>query len=273
MESIESVLKSSLKLPVNAAVHLKAECAVDNSFYDPLNCFLQSIFQSASKSSHRKSIFVKPIHNSTNDPFVYMPLYPPLIGPRYAISLFPMIPNCPPMPSQIRSSAFQIIPPSTANVPLSSAPSQLPKKKEETNVDRLEKYAGPLESAAHRKRNVYKSIIRHMNILVHKSFKKLKKTLLNAEYTKEEINNCFIKIVQWNDSENHRGIPKRSQSKIENLVKGRTIYTYVLLEAVKTMMSKFNRGAKGRIKKYNLEVYRAVCEDYYSRANKLINKC
>eukprot|EP00826_Nyctotherus_ovalis_P057773 TRINITY_DN7907_c0_g1_i16.p1 TRINITY_DN7907_c0_g1~~TRINITY_DN7907_c0_g1_i16.p1 ORF type:complete len:191 (+),score=43.31 TRINITY_DN7907_c0_g1_i16:314-886(+) len=127
------------------------------------------------------------------------------------------------------------------------------------------------ELKAYDKRNVYKSIIRHMSKFTHKYHLHFTATLKREGFLTEEIETAFNKVTSWAEQEKHKGKPKASKKAIEEMLMVKNIYTYMLRETLHFMIQSWQDGRKNRILKKNVEIYKDVCEEYYGRVSELIN--
>lgn len=129
----------------------------------------------------------------------------------------------------------------------------------------------PPELKAYDKRNVYKSIIRHMSKFTHKYRLHFTTTLKREGFLTEEVETAFNKVTSWAEQEKHKGKPKASKKAIEEMLGVKNIYTYMLRETLHFMIQGWQDGRKNRILKKNVDIYKDVCEEYYGRVNELIN--
>lgn len=121
-------------------------------------------------------------------------------------------------------------------------------------------------TSAYKKRNVYKSIVRHMFGYMRKHREDIIALLRKAGYKLQDIEHAFFKINYYNDMERQKGNPKKSQSIIKKIVNKRCIYTYLLRETLKSMIMTWDQGRLGKVSTANREIYREVCLRYYNEA-------
>lgn len=274
-----------MQLLTKDLIRLKTNSSKDYSL-NPFHILSESITNNIEKIRHMDSSIIEMNKYYTNDQLVYIPLFS-FLGKSHQTSYHsPMNLNYLPINGFPYKHEITMV---NSTVPVQSilsrhkpqlspilqnthkiAPSSFPKQEGEKCNNTLDVPNSILKDGiGHRKRNVYKSIIRNMNSLVRKNSKGLMRQLIKAGYSEEEIRSSFEKIGQWNEVEKRTGIPKRSQSRVEELVGKRTVYTYVMQETLKMMLNKLREGVRGRIRSHNIVIYVQTCEEYYKRASKL----
>jgi len=122
-----------------------------------------------------------------------------------------------------------------------------------------------LGTSAYKKRNVYKSIVRHMFGYMRKHREEITTILKNARFKTQDIEHAFYKINYYNDMERQKGNPKRSQSIVKKIVNKKCIYTYLLRETLKNMMNIWEQGRMGKVSTANREIYKEVCKKFYNQ--------
>ena len=130
----------------------------------------------------------------------------------------------------------------------------------------------PTSGGAYKRRNVYKSIIRHMYSYVRKNRDDIIKVLLAAKYLMSEIEHAFFEVSFYNDTEQEKGNRRQSQSTIKKMIDQRSIYTYILRETLNAMIRNWNEGKHGKVSSKNLGTYRDVCIAYYNEAAKVLEQ-
>ena len=125
---------------------------------------------------------------------------------------------------------------------------------------------------AYKRRNVYKSVVRHMFSYVRKNRDDILSILKNIGYSIPEIEHAFFKVNYYNDEERQRGGKKRSQNIVKNIVAKNTIYVPILRETLFAMMKRWEDGKYGKVSKRNLTVYKEVCRKYYDETVRLLGK-
>eukprot|EP00826_Nyctotherus_ovalis_P051985 TRINITY_DN6537_c0_g1_i6.p1 TRINITY_DN6537_c0_g1~~TRINITY_DN6537_c0_g1_i6.p1 ORF type:complete len:266 (+),score=50.79 TRINITY_DN6537_c0_g1_i6:259-1056(+) len=126
-------------------------------------------------------------------------------------------------------------------------------------------------SSAYMKRNVYKSIIRHMLSYVRKNTLEIIDFLQSHGFKVSEIEDAIYKINHFNELEKEKGNPKQSQVILKNIISKRGPCTYILKETLNGMQNDWTEGKLGKISAQNLKVYREVCDDYYTAILKVLN--
>ena len=125
---------------------------------------------------------------------------------------------------------------------------------------------------AYKRRNVYKSIIRHMHSFLTKNKPAIISMLSKEGFSITEIEHSFLKIIHWNELEKHPGTSKKSQVTIEEILESKSIPTYVLRETLHAMMQNWKKAKTGKISRDNLEVYNEVCSKYYQRTVEILSQ-
>jgi hypothetical protein len=114
-----------------------------------------------------------------------------------------------------------------------------------------------------RRRNVYKSIVRHMQTYTRKNSLSLMKMLKDKGFSKEEIEHAFFIIGSREEEKKHKF---KFLMLLNKMVKNKSIYTYIIKETLSATMDDWEKGKKGRILEKNYEMYKRVCETYYRDA-------
>ncbi len=125
-------------------------------------------------------------------------------------------------------------------------------------------------TSAYKKRNVYKSIIRHMFGYMRRHREEVMAMLRSKGYRHQEIEHAFFKINYYNDMERQKGNPKKSQAIIKKITKTKCIYTYLLQKTLDLMLKKWETGKLGKVSVENREIYREVCTKYKNEVAKLL---
>lgn len=131
---------------------------------------------------------------------------------------------------------------------------------------------GILSGKAYISRNVYKSIVRFLFICVQKNREDITQILKESGFSGDDIDKCFIKLRDYNDSVKAQNSKKNSQAVIRKMAKERSARTYVLRETLYAMLQNSKNGRLGRISERNKRIYRDVCEYYYNEIVKSIGK-
>ena len=127
-------------------------------------------------------------------------------------------------------------------------------------------------TCAYKKRNVYKSIIRHMFGYMRRHREEIMCLLKDIGYKPQEIEHAFFKVNYYNDMERQKGNPKKSQAIIKKIVKKKCIYTYLLKKTLEYMTKTWGQGKLGKVSSANREIYKEVCTRYYNEALKLLGE-
>lgn len=150
---------------------------------------------------------------------------------------------------------------------LANSQENSPLSNPESRHKKLKKIKQPRQNrgAAYMRRNVYKSIIRHMNVVYTRNKESLTKILEEAGFSSQKMKECFETLEEWGCQEKTTGTTKRSQATIEKVLASRSPLTFVLREALKMMMNKWETGRVGRISGHNFDIYQNACQSFYKR--------
>lgn len=131
---------------------------------------------------------------------------------------------------------------------------------------------GILAGKAYASRNVYKAILRYLQLYVKKNAAEVYRVLKETGFKNEEIAECFNVIRHYSILEFYQGSKKNAQSIIRKMASDACIFTYVLREALNAMLQNWNNGKLGKISEASSSVYKEVCGHYYSEMVKLIGQ-
>lgn len=112
-------------------------------------------------------------------------------------------------------------------------------------------------------RNVYKSILRHMNTYAIRNKDALTKRLLNAGYKRAEILRTFDRLEYYSELERRKGYRKMSPKLVKYAASCKSPYSYILKETLEEVTKRWNEMKLGKIIKKNLKIYKEVCRKYY----------
>lgn len=183
-----------------------------------------------------------------------------------------------------RGVAYQAAPPPEKSQSVDSHPPRenrlsISKSPDESGEDAKEELSAaakdgekPTSGGAYKRRNVYKSIVRHMFSYIRKNRDEIIRILLAAGYNMTEIEHAFFEVSCYNDMEQQKGNKKQSQSTIRKMVDQRTIYSYILRETLNAMIKNWDSGKHGKVATKNLATYRNVCISYYNEAVKVLTQ-
>lgn len=124
---------------------------------------------------------------------------------------------------------------------------------------------------AYKRRNVYKSVIRHMFSYIQKNKGRVTNTLMNEGYTRKEVNDSFLYISSLNDLDKQKGKAKRPQNTIKSMLENKNINVYILKETLSLMLGTLNSGLTGKVMRKNTKIYKEVCQEYYNRCLELLS--
>jgi hypothetical protein len=121
-------------------------------------------------------------------------------------------------------------------------------------------------------RNVYKSIIRRMSSCIQEANSEMKDLLRKAGFSNEDIEHAFVKVIGCKDTERKSGNKKMGPRLINDASSSVTTYTYILREALKSMLRDWEDDKLGKVVKKNIETYKKVCGAYYEKIEKLLGR-
>lgn len=259
-------------------------CPPKLSSFDYRPLYPSPFGRSSSISTHQSISWSPPLNKASSYPDPYN--FPPSIFRNmhhYASSPPPMVPKCNylmPRLNQTINDNLNIpgqfpnkVPSNEQKRLLSEDEKEEDKKEEEDSLafsDDDSNKASFSSSNAYKRRNVYKSIIRHMLSYIRKNRDDILNILKKNGYEMPKIEHAFFKISYYNDQEKQKGNPKRSQATIKKIVGKKRIYTYILRETLNAMIYNWNQGKSGKISSENLTVYREVCDKYYEATVKIL---
>ena len=129
-----------------------------------------------------------------------------------------------------------------------------------------------INGSAYRRRNVYKSIIRHMFSYVRKNRDDITSILQCEGFSMQDIEHAFCKVNLYNDEERKKGSHKISQKIVKNMIAATTIYTYILCETLYAMLLRWEAGKLGKISRKNAVIYREVSKKYYDECSRMLGR-
>jgi len=127
-----------------------------------------------------------------------------------------------------------------------------------------------VKANAHKRRNVYKSVIRHMSNFIQHNKSKVTSLLSSEGFTNSEISTAFSYISSLNILNKQKGKTKRPQNTIKTILKTRNIHVYILKESMEDMLSALKSGFTGKVMRKNTKVYKEVYEEYYNKCLELL---
>jgi len=129
-----------------------------------------------------------------------------------------------------------------------------------------------LTSKSYKRRNVYKSIVRHMHTYFKSNKEQVEIVLEKHGFNKEEIENAFANIREMSDREKCKGKPKRPKSMLSTILSDKNIYVYILKETTGEMINRWEREKDKKILEKNIEIYKGVCKKCYNKCIELLEE-
>jgi hypothetical protein len=129
-----------------------------------------------------------------------------------------------------------------------------------------------LEGKACKRRNVHKSIIRHMDFCVMKNNQRMTYILARAGYTQSDIEYAYLKVKEYHNSQREKGFKRMAQSIVRNIVAKKNIYTFILRETLREWLEKLEEGKVGRITKEYLSIYKNTLTTFYMESIKVLSE-
>lgn len=124
---------------------------------------------------------------------------------------------------------------------------------------------------AFRYRNVYKFILRNMRVYAKEALTNLTKFLESKGFCEIEIKTAFEAVMQYKPKEFPSEIIRKPKIKLDEIVKSKSIYAYILKESLDFMIEKLENKGFTQIQDDNLKVYIEACNDYLRRANNILD--
>jgi len=124
--------------------------------------------------------------------------------------------------------------------------------------------------AAYRRRNVYKSIIRHMFGYIRKHRAAVTSLLKEKGFSPLQIEHAYYKMNLYNDMECQSGNPKKSQMILKKIAKRKCVYSYFLKLTLEYMKEKIDNPDIMKVSPSNKEIYIEVCTKFLNAVNKVI---
>lgn len=129
-----------------------------------------------------------------------------------------------------------------------------------------------LEGKACKRRNVHKSIIRHMDFYVMNNYQWMTNILTMAGYSISEIEQAYQKVKYYHNSQREKGFKRMAQSIVRNIVAKKNIFTFILRETLREWLEKLEEGKVGRITKEYLSIYKNTISTFYAETIKVISE-
>ena len=124
------------------------------------------------------------------------------------------------------------------------------------------------KSNAYKRRNVYKSIIRHMISYLHENRKSLVSKLEEKGCSQSDINSSLQRIRCLYNTDDKKGNPRRPQHMIDQIIRSKNASMWILKESLKAMMKELETKNITKIMKKNVNIYIEVCKKYYNQCIK-----
>eukprot|EP00826_Nyctotherus_ovalis_P066932 TRINITY_DN9951_c0_g1_i12.p1 TRINITY_DN9951_c0_g1~~TRINITY_DN9951_c0_g1_i12.p1 ORF type:complete len:225 (-),score=23.52 TRINITY_DN9951_c0_g1_i12:67-741(-) len=130
--------------------------------------------------------------------------------------------------------------------------------------------ADPFLSANYKFRNVFKSIIRRMHTCVRRKKGELTALLRSAGYSSSEIDRSFSRVAYYKNMERKSGKKQMAVRMIKEATQERSVYTYILRDALNSMLGDWDESKLGRLTERNLDTYQKVCGTYLKQIEGLL---
>ena len=178
---------------------------------------------------------------------------------QYPIFYPSMFPNLKPPELTKGISTYSISQPKKNNITDQSSKNGDKKTLVETNPPER------IEASAYKRRNVYKSIIRHMASYIKKNKGDLIDMLIKLSFSRDEIETAFMTINEKSELEKSKGKLKGTQKTLNKFSESKSIYAYILKESLEIMIEALKKENKRKITKKNINIYKEVCKEYLKR--------
>jgi hypothetical protein len=127
-------------------------------------------------------------------------------------------------------------------------------------------------SNAYQRRNVYKSIIRHMHKYFKENYQDIIRILKNNGFEKDEIEKTYVVIKRISEQERFKGTPKKPKRTLSTMISNKNIYVYILKETLSQMLNQWEVEKDSKVLQKNLQIYKTVCHKYYNKCIGLLSK-
>lgn len=129
----------------------------------------------------------------------------------------------------------------------------------------------PLLVSSCRYRNVFKSIIRHMHACVLNRKEEYVTRLEKEGFMRSMIERAISRISGFKAAERKNGKRKTGMNMIKQAAKVRSVFTYILKDALDSMITNWHSKELGRMAERNLKIYKTVCIAYSKSIEQLLN--
>jgi hypothetical protein len=120
------------------------------------------------------------------------------------------------------------------------------------------------------RRNVCKSILRHIFHNIKKDHENLIKVIEEVGFKDCSAGNAFLELLSFFDINKQKQVYEHAQVVIEKILESKTIHTIILKDSLSKMLEELSNENYTKVKGKNLETYRMMCKFYYERAIKVI---
>jgi len=121
-------------------------------------------------------------------------------------------------------------------------------------------------------RNVYKSVIRHMYNLTKTNKRKIKEVLIKEGFDETKIRIALETIRQYRPPDRPKDIERKSQYRVEQILKSKTIFTFILRETLLCMLDKWESGKFGQMFKTNSQLYVEAAKKLLDEVKELLKE-
>lgn len=123
---------------------------------------------------------------------------------------------------------------------------------------------------AYKYRNVYKSVIRHLYTYTMENRESIFQLLIEKGFNDEEIKATLEVIKKYRPKDMPKEIEKRAKVRIEEMLKEKSISTYILRETLITMIGKWDKEDYGQLYKANSSIYLEACKKFLDDVETLL---
>eukprot|EP00826_Nyctotherus_ovalis_P058713 TRINITY_DN8096_c0_g1_i3.p1 TRINITY_DN8096_c0_g1~~TRINITY_DN8096_c0_g1_i3.p1 ORF type:complete len:245 (-),score=36.33 TRINITY_DN8096_c0_g1_i3:177-911(-) len=150
----------------------------------------------------------------------------------------------------------------------------------EADPDQAEEHKSSSENSSQKRftvgqaydyRNVYKSVIRHLYNFTKTNKKKLREILKSKGYEDKKIRIAFETIRQYRPPDRPKDIERKSQYRIEQIIKAKSIFTFILKETLVFMLDKWEDGEFGQLFEANTQLYVDACKKLLDEVNRVLS--
>ncbi len=121
-------------------------------------------------------------------------------------------------------------------------------------------------------RNVYKSIISHMQVCLRKNSHEISRVLQEAGYTRPKIEHAFMTIYIYYDQLQAKTAGELPQALIDKMLSKKSIYTYILREVLNAVLDASPAEKQDKKLRPPSSIYKTACERIYNETVRILSQ-